>query len=154
MTANPSQFKKIVVPIDFSDCSRHALTRAIEWAKAFGASVEVLYVWEPPHYLMPDTTVFIPGHPDQTMIDYAQAEAKKSMDDFLEKHGSAKDLPLTVQMLSGPPAETILNYVQNNAIDLIVMGTHGRTGLQRFLIGSVTEKIVRRASCPVLTLHS
>ena len=144
---------KILVPVDFSECSRHALEWALDLASKVGARVHVFYVWDPPSYLLPDVTVFVPGQPPQTMSQYAKAHALEEMAAFLAKVDRPREVALDTEAVAGVAADEVLKLAEQQAYDLIVMGTHGRTGVQRVFLGSTAEKVVRRATCPVLTLR-
>jgi nucleotide-binding universal stress UspA family protein len=142
----------ILVPVDFSSCSRAALLRAAFVARSFGAELHVIHVWDTPRRQVPDLAILGPGGLRRTMEDWIQEEARKEMERLLQEldgHG-----PLVVQTLivQGEPTEQILEYARGHNVDLIVMGTHGRGGLAHLFLGSVTEKVIRRASCPVLAI--
>jgi universal stress protein A len=147
------QFRNILVPIDFSVSSRLAMRQALALARGSGARVRVMYVWEPPRGVSPDMPVLSGGRTD-SLSAHARRNADERMRDFLDDFGfSAAERP-DYDVLSGDPAQAILERAEAGAYDLIVMGTHGRTGLPRLLVGSVTEKVVRRAPCPVLTVRA
>lgn len=142
---------KILVPVDFSVCSRAALEMAEVIAEKFGASVDVLHVWEPPRYVIPEVTVQLPGEPQQTLAQFARSAAGKEMEAFLVALEGKGQLRVRGRLESGDPTEVIIDLADREQYDLIVMGTHGRRGLSHVLLGSVAEKVVRRAACPVLT---
>jgi universal stress protein A len=145
-------WKLILVPHDFSSPANHAAALARDEAKAHGGKILLLHVIELPAQLTPDTAIV----PDQTgapisVRDYAVRGAEQHLDDIaarLEKDG----VKPTVFIRFGKPAEEILAFAEDNAVDLIVMGTHGRTGLAHLLAGSVTERVVRSSKRPVLTV--
>ena len=144
--------KNILVPVDFSECSRHALTYAAELAGRFGAKLDLLHVWDVPPYIPPEALVGIPGSDSRSLGQLARDHAREEMDKLIAEH--AGTLPLGEALLqSGDPARTIVDVAERRASDLIVIGTHGRTGLSHLLLGSVAEKVVRRATCPVLTVR-
>jgi nucleotide-binding universal stress UspA family protein len=146
-------FQSILVPTDFSVSSRLAMRQAIALARGAGARLLVLYVWEPPRGVSPDMPVLSGGR-TESLSAHARRSADEQMRDFLDDFGfSAAERP-DYDVLSGDPAQAILTLAEQGHYDLIVMGTHGRTGLPRLLVGSVTEKVVRRAPCPVLTLRA
>lgn len=145
---------KILVPVDFSDCSRRALEHAAGLAEAVGATIEVLYVWEPPVYAMPDLAIDVPGEPSRNLRDYAQSQAVEEMGVFLQRAlGEAGAAKVQTTIESGHVYRSIVDLAARDKVDLIVMGTHGRTGLPHIMLGSIAEKVVRHASCPVLTIR-
>ena len=143
---------KILLPVDFSDCSKAALRYAVELSDRFGASIHLLYVWDIPGYLRPDLTVWT-GDISASLSEHAQKEATQSLDEFVLDVGVKNRNGLTVEAAPGAPAPTILSKAEEGKFNLIVMGTHGRTGLSHLVLGSIAENVVRRAHCPVLTVR-
>ena len=143
---------RVLVPIDFSPSARAALEYATFLAGKFTAELEVLHVWEPPGYVGPDTLALLPVAAGQPGWDQTRNEVTREVDQFLAK-AKAKPKALSVRVEAGEPSDTILNLAKEWGADLIVMGTHGRTGLSRLLIGSVAEAVLRRSICPVLTIR-
>jgi nucleotide-binding universal stress UspA family protein len=141
-----------MVPIDFSPSARAALEYAIFLAGKLGADMEVLHVWEPPGYVGPDTLALLPVGTGQPGWEQTRAEVQREVDAFLAK-AKARPRSLAVRVEAGEPSDTILHVAKDGSTDLIVMGTHGRTGLSRLLIGSVAEAVLRRSTCPVLTIR-
>lgn len=147
-------FKKILVPVDFSPSSKLALDYALALAEKFQASIEVLHCWEVPAYLRPDLTVWS-GEVSVTLADHARREAEKGMQEFLADSRPKSGGPaLASRIASGAPYSTILTAIDETGSDLVVMGTHGRTGLSHLVLGSVAEKVVRHARCPVMTVRA
>jgi nucleotide-binding universal stress UspA family protein len=146
-------FRNILVPIDFSASSRLAMRQALALARGSGARLHVMYVWEPPRVVSPEVHVLSGGRTD-SVAGHARRVADQRMREFLDDFGFAAGERPAYEVLVGDPAQAILERAEGGAYDLIVMGTHGRTGLPRLLVGSVTEKVVRRAPCPVLTLRA
>lgn len=148
------QIKRILVPVDFSDRSVSALRYTIDLARDVGAQVDVVHVWEPPAYVGPDMMVSLAeeeGH--RSISELARSEISKEMQrllDELEQEGGVK---LCGKLEIGSVPKTILGLVNSGDYDLLVVATHGRTGLSRLVLGSVAEQLVRSANCPVLTLH-
>lgn len=120
--------RHILFPTDFSEASRRAGEFAAALARQCGARLSVVYVVPP---------VTDPS-PSRGLAAFATEVAP--------------GLPVETEVLSGVPARQILAYARRRGVDLIVMGTHGRTGVSRTLLGSVAEAVVRRAPCPVLTV--
>ena len=137
--------KKILVPVDFSPCSRAALDLALVFQQRFAAQLEVLHAWEAPAGA-DGMQVGTGGSLAQFLGGQAE-EAMAALQVELERRGT-KDLHGTV--VRGDPHRTIVDESKN--FDLIVMGTHGRGGLQRLVVGSVAERVVRHAKCAVLTV--
>jgi nucleotide-binding universal stress UspA family protein len=143
---------RILVPIDFSPSARAALQYAGFLADKLGASVEVLHVFEPPGYVGPDTLALLPITAGHHEWGETKADVERQVEQFLADT-SGGPATRTVRVEAGEPSDAILRVAAEDRADLVVMGTHGRTGLSRLLIGSVAEAVLRRASCPVLTLR-
>jgi nucleotide-binding universal stress UspA family protein len=148
----PVRIKRILVPFDFGEPAAHALAFAQQLAPTFGASVEALYVVP----YMPSAAVPLPelgalplaARPIEEVLEEGKARLHEALSSEDETH---RYLRKTVKL--GDPRVEILAAAEAENVDLIVMGTHGRTGPSRLLLGSVAERIVREATCPVLTLH-
>ena len=138
--------KRILVPTDFSDCSLDALEYAAVVASQSKASVELLHVLEPVYYGL-DFTFEHVGERERKRKQMAQVLEDVSAD--LSKAG----IIIKTCIRGGMPPDTILEYVQTSASDLIIMGTHGRRGLSHLMAGSVTEAVLRRGTCPVLAVR-
>jgi nucleotide-binding universal stress UspA family protein len=145
------EIHKILVPVDFSECSKAALESAAALAERFEASVDVLHVWEPPHLVGPEFLIRERGETGHPIQDIALEQARKEMDRFLSTFPNRERF--NVRFESGKPYKTITALASSEHYDAIVMGTHGRSGLPRMLIGSVAEKVVRTAPCPVVTVR-
>lgn len=145
--------KKILVPIDFSEGSQAALELAATFAKTFGASLELLHVWAPPTMVpMPLVVVTSQAEQPMTLEELARTTAGTQMKDLvdpLKKQG----LEVHSRVAIGTPAREIADLAGLGHFDLVVMGTHGRGLLGHALLGSVAEKVVRHAPCPVLTVR-
>lgn len=144
--------RRILVPIDFSPSSRAALEYALFLAAPLGAELEALHVWEPQGYVGPDALALLPVGTGQPGWDQTRADVQREVEQLLAKAG-ARPRTAAVRVEAGEPSDTILRLAREGGADLIVMGTHGRTGLARLLIGSVAEAVLRRSSCPVLTIR-
>ena len=146
-------WKTILVPHDFSSSANHAAAIARDEAKAHGAKVVLLHVVDLPSgfqahsVIVPDST----GAPIN-IKDYAVSEAERHLEDL--KARLAKD-GITAQAFIriGKPEDEIVRFANENSVDLIAMGTHGRTGLAHMLVGSVAERVVRTSTVPVLTIR-
>lgn len=143
--------KRFLVPIDFSDCSRTALNLAIAFAEPLGADIELVHVCDTPALVSPDLVVSIPEQPTQTISEWVEKEAVRSMERLLSEVVRPQGVRITQRVAHGPVADTITELARSGDHDLIVMGTHGRRGLSHLVMGSVAERVVRDAPCPVLT---
>ena len=140
--------RRIVVATDFDETSREALDVALMLAGSLGASVEVVHAYYRP--VRADAVVLAPGLPTRSVSDILRAEAAARMNDFIQPyHG--KEMPGS-RLVEGDPRDVLVTMSEN--ADLLVLGTHGRRGIARALLGSVAEYLVRRAACPVLTLRA
>jgi nucleotide-binding universal stress UspA family protein len=138
--------QRILVPVDFSELSKKALEYAYYFANRFDAKIDVLHVWKPTEYTGDAMVRLTRSEPELTLSTFLRNHADLQLTSFLE------GVPHTNRMLeSGDPAQVIAKVAGEGAYDLIVMGTHGRTGLSHVMLGSVAEKVVRLAPCPVLT---
>lgn len=145
--------RRILVPVDFSECSREALQRALAFAKPIGASLEVLHVWMVPAYVSPTLAIQIAQSKDTTTLEaLGREEAQQQMSRFLATLELPAEVPITPRVEAGEPLSVVLARAKD--ADLIIAGTHGRTGFSHFLLGSVAEKIVRLSEKPVLTIRS
>ncbi|MCA9540337.1 MAG: universal stress protein [Myxococcales bacterium] len=145
-----NEIARILIPVDFSDCAHAALVYGARLARAVDAEVEILHVYEPPYYVG-DLLVQLPDNPAQTVHEYVREEAAKMLDEMLAKVEVLDGLPHTRRLLAGVPHKAIVE--QSRGADLVVMGTHGRSGLAHLLMGSVAEKVIRQAPCPVLVIR-
>ena len=149
-----SSISKILVPVDFSDGSRAALELAASFAKRFDASMELLHVWAPPTMVpMPLVVVTSGAEQPMTLEELARTTAGTQMKDLVEplrKQG----IETHARVAIGTPAREIVDLATLGHFDLIVMGTHGRGLIAHALLGSVAEKVVRHAQCPVLTVRA
>ena len=142
-------FKRILVPHDFSDDAAAALDFAVELAKQLGGELHLLHAYRMPLEIFSPYGVAIP---DSVMPEIREAASRR----LKELSAQVKDAGLQVQLhlREGPPADSIAEAARELGADLIVMGTRGRTGLAHVVLGSVAERTVRSAPCPVLTLKT
>jgi len=140
---------KILVPTDFSAHSAEATAWAADLARRYDASLTLIHVYQPVSMALPEGYVL--------MSPNGLADLLSELDTALDR--ARKDLerderitPETM-LLQGVPFAEIVGFARDGGYDLIVMGTHGRTGLKHALMGSVAEKVVRKAPCPVLTVR-
>lgn len=142
--------EKILVPIDFSDYSKKALKYAVPFAKQFGAEILLLYVVEPTIY--PADFGF-----GQVGFPSIEEDMRKKGAEELEKL-AANEIQDIVKwqtiIVMGKPFAEINRVAKEKNIDLIIIATHGHSGIEHVLFGSTAEKVVRKAPCPVLTIRT
>jgi nucleotide-binding universal stress UspA family protein len=144
-----AEWKKICCPVDFSDASRAAMEVSADLAKRFGATLTLLHAYPVPGFTFPDGSVVASARMLQELADQSAKHLGEWRRDA-EGMG-AKDVGTVTSV--GEPAGEIVSWAKENGVDLLVLGTHGRTGLEHALMGSVAERVVRKARCPVLTVH-
>ena len=145
------EIKRILCAVDLSDESRHAIEHAIVIARWYRAGITVLHVCNP--LVIPATDVTLVGGVPPVLTDEEIKDASNEvMACFASASGGHDGVPLEVLVESGPPARQILARAKSLAPDLIVIGTHGHGGFQHLVLGSVAEKVLRQAACPVLTV--
>ena len=145
------ELKRILCPVDLSDESRHAIEHAIVIARWYKARITALHVCNP--LVIPATDVTLVGGVPPVLTDQEIKDASDEvMACFASAPGGHDGVPLEVLVESGPPARQILARAKSLAPDLMVIGTHGHGGFQHLVLGSVAEKVLRQAACPVLTV--
>jgi len=142
------RLKTIVCAVDFSECSNFALRYAVDLAGVFDARLRLLHVIELP---------YLPSYPLAGMPDFAlpvdqiergaRERLRQTVEECRQKHPRTDG-----EVRTGTAFVEIIGYAREQKADLIVVGTHGRTGLRHMIIGSVAEKVVRKAPCPVLSV--
>jgi nucleotide-binding universal stress UspA family protein len=140
--------KKILCPVDFSSPSTKALESAVELAVQFDASLSLLHVFQVPAVTLPDGVLF--------SADFAASVFDEINRQLREQEKLARKLGATrvdVAAIEGVPWRAIVDRALDGHYDLIVVGTHGRTGIRHAFVGSVAERVVRAAPCPVLTVR-
>ena len=139
--------KRILVPLDFSDPSKRAVRFANDWAELFGAHLYLLYVVEP--------TPFMSSFPDLPIVLSGQevAQKAKSALERIAANEFAQADRVSVLVRKGKPYEQIIAAAEKLDIDLIIIPTHGYHGLERAILGSTAERVVRFAPCPVLAVR-
>jgi nucleotide-binding universal stress UspA family protein len=140
---------KLLVPTDFSEDSEQAARYAVELAKRFQAEVHCIHVVDIPADLLSTSDYYMTG-PSEQFVDQIREESKKNLEAFAKKN--LEGAQVQTAFLEGSPFVEIIRYARNQQIDLVVIATHGRTGLKHVLFGSVAEKVVRKAPCPVLVV--
>ena len=144
-------FENILLATDFSDNAKSAQKYACDFADQFGARLHVLSVVQDAALILPETGMFLtmPLPSIREIVEAADASLKRVLDPEWQ---ASHDVCLKAAV--GSPSAEIVQYATDNQIDLIVLGTHGRTGLRHVLLGSVAERVLRSATCPVLTVRS
>jgi nucleotide-binding universal stress UspA family protein len=143
-------FKKILVPVDFSEHSHRALAHAKEIATSYGSELQMLHIIEetihPAFSISGKSSIFdlVPG---------IEEDCKKRMEQMILEAGIPTD-DIEIIIKGGQAAHDIIKFAKDNSSDLIVIATHGLTGIEHLLLGSVTEKVVRMSPCPVFTVKS
>ena len=143
------EIKKILVPIDFSDYSKKALQYSVQFAKSFGANISLIYVIEravyPADFSMGQ--IAVPAA-DMDLHERAKEELKN-----LAASEISGDVGVEIILKTGKPYVEIIEAATDIDADLIIIATHGHTGIEHLLFGSTAERVVRKAPCPVLTLR-
>jgi len=143
------KLKKVLVPTDFSDGARQALKYGMSFAKEYGAELVLLHVVENLTVGYASDLFPVPmAEVLQEISGYAKSELAKLGDE-----ARARGLSVQEQVMQGKPSAEIIRFASEHEIDVIVLGTHGKGMLDQALFGSTTERVVRRAPCPVLTVR-
>jgi nucleotide-binding universal stress UspA family protein len=140
--------RRVLFPTDFSDNARDAIPHVLEMAARFEAHVHVVHVLEsavhPTDFAWSATSI-------QDFAEKRKDVAEDRLQDLVDELGLAPE-HISTAVIFGNPFEQIVSYAQEHDIDLIVMATHGRTGLSHLLLGSTAERVVRLSTCPVMTI--
>ena len=144
-----ADWKKICCPVDFSDASRAAMEVAADLSRRTGASLTLLHAYPVPGFTFPDGSVVASARMMQELAE----QAAKHLKDWAKDAEGLGAVGVDNVTSVGEPAVEILRRVKEHGVDLLVLGTHGRSGLEHALLGSVTERVVRKARCHVLTVH-
>lgn len=141
-------FKKILCPLDFSEFTKEVVAYAADIAKRYRAELHVLHV-------IPNLTYFTPYESFLTPENLVAIEKniQDEVDRDFKKVLGTVDIDVRKAVRTGVAFVEIIDYAKTEGIDLIVMGTHGRSGIEHILIGNVAEKVVRKSPCPVMTIR-
>lgn len=143
------EFKKILFPVDLSEVSAEIIPHVTTMARTFQADLHVLFVARIFKYY---DTIYVPPVSIVEFEEKVVAGGKRRLDEFVAEH--LKDCCVSiVKVIPGDPAEEIVRYIDAEGIDLVVMSTHGRKGLDRVLFGSVANHVVTTSSVPVMTVN-
>lgn len=139
--------RKILCPVDFSKGSERAVAYATSLARQLGASIELVHVWASPVYAFPDGALILGAE----TVDRITTELRAQLDACVARH-TDRELLVAGRLVQGDPPREIVSTARAIEADLVVMGTHGRTGVARALVGSVAERVVRTSPVPVLVV--
>ena len=138
--------RKILVAVDFSEPSARALTFAIELAASFQSSLTILHVSQ--------LVVTLASNPSVPVQVYKEGQAgESSLLEQAKQQAQAAGVQADGMLADGTPSQEIVRVAHEGQFDLIVIGTHGRSGFDRFMLGSVAERVLRKATCPVMTVN-
>lgn len=139
--------KSILCPLDFSDASKNAFRYACEFAVSMGSKIHLLHVVEPRPIAADMTLTYIPVEED------LETAAREDIEP-LAREAREKGIDVQVEVVIGIPVEVILQQIVDSDASMLIMGSHGKTGLSRLLMGSVAEGVVRKAKVPVLIVKA
>ncbi|HSN89857.1 MAG TPA: universal stress protein [Anaeromyxobacteraceae bacterium] len=142
------EWKKICCPVDFSEPSRLALDEAVDLARRLGAELLVVHVNVP---LAPSATDVLVS--SRAILEVEGAEEARQLEAWRVEAQERMNAPVKASVLAGDAAAEIAAFAADQGVDLIVVGTHGRTGVRRLVLGSVAERVARLAPCPVLVVR-
>ena len=142
-------WKKICCAVDFSEHSRLAMDQAAEVARTYEADLTLVHVHEAPS---PGSGSVLLAPPE--LFAKMEHDAARQLESWRRLAEFVAARPVSSLMLTGDTATEILRYAREELVELIVMGTHGRTGLKHLVLGSVAERVLRQAECPVLVVRA
>jgi nucleotide-binding universal stress UspA family protein len=145
----PLEWKRILCPVDFSDASRSALRVAAELARRFDGELTVFHAYPLPGYTLPEGTIL----PATAMLQELAEQTDALLKEWRAKAEADGAPRIATAKAVGEPAAEIVAAASEGKFDVVVVGTHGRTGLAHVLLGSVAERVVRRAPMPVVTVR-
>jgi len=148
-------FKRFLVPTDYSEPSRRAFSMAVSLAERFGAAIDLLHIWPAP-YFGPgygyDSAAVIDPAEHKSLFDRIRENAVKDMKSFAASVPVPQSMTIVTHIESGDAPHRILEFIDEKKPDLVIVGTYGRTGPRRWLLGSVAERIVQHSASPVMTV--
>jgi nucleotide-binding universal stress UspA family protein len=151
MKEDPTMFKKILFCTDFSEDSHWAFTYALDLAKTYKARLLIFHVTPEPVHPEQLSLYLAPEKLEELKVSQKREIDRQLRAHYVEKMGRFKNYHISFK--EGEPFIEIIQRAKKDSVDLIVMGTHGRTGLDHVLFGSTAEKVVRKSPCPVLTVR-
>lgn len=141
-------FRKILCPVDFSEPSREALKTAARLAADATAELTLVHVWQSPVRLSEETLM------QSDLLEHERKQAETALAGWKAEAESVGAKSVTIKVLAGLPWRVIVDEIASTpGYDLVVLGTHGRSGIMRVLLGSVAERVARHADCPVLLVR-
>jgi nucleotide-binding universal stress UspA family protein len=143
------EFKRILFPVDLSESSAKIVPYIQTVAKKFGSEIHILFVARILDYF---TGIYVPAPSITTMEKDIIDGAEKRLYEFMDEHFSAFPNTKTA-VVAGDASEEIIKYIEDRHIDLVIMGTHGRKGLDKVIFGSVAERVVKTAPVPVMVVN-
>jgi nucleotide-binding universal stress UspA family protein len=144
-----ADWKRICCPVDFSDASRAAMEVAADLARRQDAELVLFHAYPVPGYTFPDGSVVASPKMLQDLADGAE----RHLEAWQKLAEPVASRPVRIVKVAGEPAAEIVAFARDERMELLVLGTHGRSGLEHALMGSIAERVVRRAHCPVLTVR-
>ena len=147
------RINKILYPTDFSEHSQAALPLAIDLAQRYGAELHCLHAVDIEHEVFMEGGYITPLWTEPVDSEQLRRVACRHMEEFVSQHFSELDGSVRQVVVQGKPFEQIVRYARQEGIDLIVIGTHGHSALASMLLGSVAEKVIRKAPCAVLSVR-
>lgn len=145
----PLPWKRILCPVDFSDPVEVILKTAVELVEHFGSELLLFHAYELPGYTLPEGSIVASPRMLQDLADRVDVH----LAEWKRKAESLGAVNVATAKSIGEPASRIVDFAREGSFDVIVMGTHGRTGVRHALLGSVAERVVRHSRCPVLVVH-
>jgi len=142
-------YKKILFPTDLSDAAPQIVPHLLAIANKFDAEIHILFVARMLDYF---ASIYVTQTTIKGFQDEVVSGAGKKLDEFVKEHFKGYS-PCKTHVLIGDPAEKILEFKRSEGIDLVVIGSHGRKGIDRIVFGSVAETVVRKSQVPVMTIH-
>jgi universal stress protein A len=147
-------FKHILVTTDFSEAGDHAIAHAFRMAADHGAEVLLLHVLET---IVAPNPLYAHYYPTDLLTPEfrarAESDARQALEERIPKTGALAAVPYRIVITHGMPGEEIIRTAQEEQVDLVVISTHGHTGLKHLLLGSTAERVVRHVKCPVLVVR-
>jgi nucleotide-binding universal stress UspA family protein len=144
-----ADWKRVCCPIDFSDASRAAMEVAADLARRNGGTLHLLHAYPIPGYTFPDGSVMASPAMMQELAEGAQRHLDEWRGEALRLGAPSVEVVKAI----GEPAAEIVAFAKEQRADVLVLGTHGRSGLEHALMGSIAERVVRKAPCPVVTVR-
>ncbi|MBU3949095.1 MAG: universal stress protein [Proteobacteria bacterium] len=143
------KFNKILFPVDLSEASPKIVPYVTEMAHKFDSEIHILFVARAFQYF---TSMYVP-HPSVDLFETAVTEGgRKSIEEFADKYFKDPE-KIKIAIVNGDAAEEIINYIKGEDIDLLIMGTHGRKGLDKLIFGSVAEKVTKTTPIPMMLIN-